>query len=215
MYPHLTTSLALTNLTLVTKSLKMKIIFTFCLGLFLSVQSQAGVSLNGNVHLNGHVVFNAPVVEPCSTIAQQYTNSSNIIGGLNTRYIAGKVTITNSFTACTLILKLKNQSFPTGTLSAGIFTDNSGVPGTLIEWSSTTYDESSQLTTSTEPLPFHISSTLTPGTYHIVIDEGNIKGAATYVDTLAGDVGGGIRISTNLTTWTFLSSRQLYYIFKK
>ena len=79
-------------------------------------------------------------------------------------------TWTGTKTFCKIVVYLEKTGTPTGTLTAGIYTDNAGVPGTLVGTASTNVVNYSDVGTDTQVTFTGLSASLTAGTtYHVVV----------------------------------------------
>lgn len=147
----------------------------------------------------------------CSTVAQ--TNSNFLEGtyvtlGNTYKYIASVFTASNSHTICSIVFSNANyRAIPQGyTVNAAIYTDSSGVPGSLVgtrssEVANSTLTEATTYGYATYP---NMSASLTAGTrYWVVLTISGLLWADTvwFKWVSADNDTTYIKKSNDLSTW--------------
>jgi hypothetical protein len=152
---------------------------------------------------------------PCTTLRESQTTASATVScfnGSSTTFVGSQWTTAATYTLCRLTTRIYRVGTPTGTITAYIYTNNLGEPGTLLATSTTTISAGA-LTDSTagEDAGFTFAGlSLTSGTaYYMVLGSSAVSGA-NFVRWVAGATStGNTDSSADATTWASVGTRQL------
>jgi len=99
-------------------------------------------------------------------------------------------------------------------LKAAIYTDSSGVPGSLVETSPTQYRINDISSSENAFLPFNFSNTERSGTFHLVLEtsSGTYDGS-NYMGFGAGGTGGGMGYLNSSDVWTQVAVDMNFQLF--
>ena len=130
-----------------------------------------------NTHTNwvnsATVCFVYTAAATCTTSTDSATGTTNGFDGLSSNaartYTGGKFTAGSSYTLCKLVLRVDKTGTPNYTLNAYIYTDNSGVPGTLVGTGSGNIATTGIGTSEADVTFASMSAALTSGTVYWIV----------------------------------------------
>ena len=164
----------------------------------------------------GGMIVRGPVARPAGCTTAGFTqgttanNGSASVCNNSNKYVGQQFTADGTYTACKVDVNLQKVGTPSVNLDVSIYTDNAGVPGTLI---GTASDVIASSTISTSPTTYtfvNMSASLTSGTlYWIVlhasagVDNSNY---IIFVGTGGSSPNTSPYASINGTSWSTLGS---------
>lgn len=151
----------------------------------------------------------------CSTLADSVTGTSagnESLGSFSSStYKGGNFTAASSYTLCSVTLRLAKVSSPTQTAYAAIYTDNSGVPGTLVGTQSANSSMSGWSASEGDVTFTGMSAAITSGSVYWIILRASAADSSNYgaIYRLGGS--GIFANSSNGSTWTPSASRTILF----
>lgn len=127
-------------------------------------------------------------------------------------WVASEFTPTNSYTLCTVKLRLYAVGSPSGNLKAYIYAESAGLPTTLVGTGSDTVAASSVPSTNTVVTFSNMSASLTSSTKYFVVLENSVVNSSNYIGWDAVSLSGNTAKSGDGSTWAdYASDRTLYF----
>ena len=148
----------------------------------------------------------ASMASACTTVADSFTGAFTgdyANEGRYAAYYAFKFTAASTYTACSISLGARKSGAPAQTFWAGIYTDSSGNPGTLVGTHSTSIGAAA-FGTSLGAVNFPgVSASISSGTAYWIVVRASATDVSNYI--IVANLGytlPGTRYSDNGTSWT-------------